>query len=91
MISILKYIASKISIGGFTNKGAWKKQPFVHLTSVTLANNKAHLINMMMSVGILENLATVLIAQTSFYERQTMSNWILDDEEYIKVNTITVV
>ena len=43
------------------------------------------------TTGILENLVTVLIAQTSFYERQTMSNWILDNSEHVEVRQFTVI
>jgi len=52
MISILKYIASKISIGGFTNKDAWRKQPFAHLYSATLDEHKKLLIDKMVTAGM---------------------------------------
>jgi len=52
MISILKYIASKISIGGFTNKDAWRKQPFAHLDSATLENHKKLIIDKMVTAGM---------------------------------------
>ncbi|AUS04474.1 hypothetical protein [Pseudotamlana carrageenivorans] len=40
------------------------------------------------SVGLLSNLTSVLIAETSSYERQTMSNWI-PDTEHVLVHEFT--
>jgi hypothetical protein len=52
MISIVKFIASKISVGSFTNKDAWREQPFARLDKGILIDHKCVLMERMISSGV---------------------------------------